>query len=105
MAWGEGVIRLHAGVHLLTLHQQTGQLLSAATFLTWQPENSRQLLAALRDAGHGRLLFLLASVLGRNFNQILGITAIVYWNVIKANHRKEHYFCNVFLFAKVSYLA
>ncbi|KAK3859569.1 hypothetical protein Pcinc_034331 [Petrolisthes cinctipes] len=61
MVWLDGMYRLHAGVHLLTLHQWTGRVLRTANFLTWQPETSRQLAAALRDAGHGRLLLLLAS--------------------------------------------
>ncbi|KAK4317563.1 hypothetical protein Pmani_011367 [Petrolisthes manimaculis] len=61
MVWLDGKLRLHAGVHLLTLHQWTGRVLRTANFLTWQPETSRQLAAALRDAGHGRLLLLLAS--------------------------------------------
>lgn len=81
MAWGEGEARLHAGVHLLTLNQRSGRLLLATTFLTWQPETSRLLVAALRDAGQGRLLLLLASVLGRYFSQILGIKVIGYWRL------------------------
>ena len=36
----------------------------AQTFLTWQPENSRQVGEALRDAGEGRLLVVVGLVSG-----------------------------------------
>ncbi|KAG7178115.1 O-linked-mannose beta-1-2-N-acetylglucosaminyltransferase 1-like 10, partial [Homarus americanus] len=61
LPWADNLARLHAGVHLLTLHERSGQVMRAATYLTWQPENNRQLSQALNDARDGRLLLLLAT--------------------------------------------
>ncbi|XP_053634674.1 uncharacterized protein [Cherax quadricarinatus] len=55
-------LRLHAGVHMMTLHQRSGKVMRATTYLTWQPENSRQLSQAITDATDGRLLLFLATV-------------------------------------------
>lgn len=62
MKWAAGEARLHGGVHLLTLHEETGQVMRSATYLTWQPENSRQLSQALKDAREGRILLIMATV-------------------------------------------
>lgn len=59
---GGWVARFHAGLHLLTLNERTGEVMRAETFLTWQPETSRLLGQALRDAGEGRLLVLVGVV-------------------------------------------
>ncbi|XP_045116727.1 protein O-linked-mannose beta-1,2-N-acetylglucosaminyltransferase 1-like [Portunus trituberculatus] len=52
------VVRFHAGLHLVTLDERSGAVMRSQTFLTWQPESSRQVAQALRDAGEGRLLLL-----------------------------------------------
>lgn len=54
--------RLHAGLHLVTLSERTGEVMRTETFLTWQPEASRQVGQALRDVGEGRLLVLVGVV-------------------------------------------
>ncbi|XP_063882204.1 protein O-linked-mannose beta-1,2-N-acetylglucosaminyltransferase 1-like [Scylla paramamosain] len=52
------VVRFHAGLHLVTLDERSGEVMRSQTFLTWQPETSRQVAQALRDAGEGRLLII-----------------------------------------------
>ncbi|XP_071542894.1 protein O-linked-mannose beta-1,2-N-acetylglucosaminyltransferase 1-like [Panulirus ornatus] len=69
LEWEGKTVRLHAGVHLLTLHERSGKVMRAATYLTWQPENNRQLSQALQDARDGRLLLLLATP---EFTKFLG---------------------------------
>ncbi|MPC34354.1 hypothetical protein E2C01_027739 [Portunus trituberculatus] len=56
------VVRFHAGLHLVTLDERSGAVMRSQTFLTWQPESSRQVAQALRDAGEGRLLLLVGLV-------------------------------------------
>ncbi|XP_064101826.1 protein O-linked-mannose beta-1,2-N-acetylglucosaminyltransferase 1-like [Macrobrachium nipponense] len=47
--WGETTARLHAGIHLLILHQKSGAVMRTRNFYTWQPELDRQLSMALDD--------------------------------------------------------
>ncbi|XP_045596272.2 protein O-linked-mannose beta-1,2-N-acetylglucosaminyltransferase 1 [Procambarus clarkii] len=56
MAWGRGRARLHAGLHLITLNQDTGQVMAADSYMTWQPTSEGQFLAALHHTQRGRLL-------------------------------------------------
>lgn len=62
LEWEGKPVRLHGGVHLLTLHERSGQVMRAVSYQTWQPENNKQLSQALQDARDGRLLLLLATV-------------------------------------------
>lgn len=62
MSWGGKVAHFQAGLHLVTLNERTGEVMRVKTFLTWQPEASRQVGQALRDAGKGRLLVIVGVV-------------------------------------------
>lgn len=56
MAWGSKRARLHAGLHLVSLHPFTGQITAANSFMTWQATSDTQFLKALRDTQDSRLL-------------------------------------------------
>lgn len=62
LPWGNQVARFHAGLHLVTLNERTGEVMRAETFFTWQPETSHHLAQALQDASEGRLLVLVGLV-------------------------------------------
>ncbi|XP_068206009.1 protein O-linked-mannose beta-1,2-N-acetylglucosaminyltransferase 1-like [Palaemon carinicauda] len=59
--WGETTARLHAGVHLLILHQKSGAVMRIRNFYTWQPEIDLQLAMALHNVRRGRLIVLLGA--------------------------------------------
>ncbi|CAL4089591.1 unnamed protein product, partial [Meganyctiphanes norvegica] len=59
MPWGTKRERLHGGVHVVILHQQTGALMRAESFMTWQPSNHRMLVTMLKTINNGRLCLLL----------------------------------------------
>ncbi|XP_045116725.1 protein O-linked-mannose beta-1,2-N-acetylglucosaminyltransferase 1-like isoform X2 [Portunus trituberculatus] len=56
MQWGKRHARLHAGLHLLSLHPTTGHVAAANSFITWQATSDAMFLKALRDSQDGRLL-------------------------------------------------
>lgn len=58
---------------MVTLNEWTGEVMRAETFLTWQPETSRQVVQALQDVGAGRLLVFVGLVgVVRNATGVLG---------------------------------
>ena len=63
------MVRFHAGLHLVTLDERSGDVMRSQTFLTWQPETSRQVRHALRDAGEGRLLLLVGLVSPQDYGE------------------------------------
>ena len=56
MAWGSERARLHAGLHLVSLHPLTGKVTAANSFMTWQVTSDAKFLEALQDTQDGRLL-------------------------------------------------
>lgn len=62
VAWGLGEARLHAGLHLLLLHQTAGSLVIAESFMTWQPELDKSFMQLWDEIQDGRLLVLLGAV-------------------------------------------
>lgn len=62
MAWGTEKARLHAGLHVLVLHQTTGSLVAAKSFMTWQPELDKALMQYWNEIQEERLLVLLGAV-------------------------------------------
>lgn len=62
MAWGPDEARLHAGLHLLLLHQTAGSLVAAESFMTWQPELDKGFMQYWNEIQEGRLLVLLGAV-------------------------------------------
>nr|XP_053634676.1 protein O-linked-mannose beta-1,2-N-acetylglucosaminyltransferase 1-like [Cherax quadricarinatus] len=61
MIWGNDHARLHAGLHLITLHQVTGQVMAAYSYMTWQPTSDTQFLEAVREMQDGRLLVIVGA--------------------------------------------
>nr|XP_053634850.1 LOW QUALITY PROTEIN: protein O-linked-mannose beta-1,2-N-acetylglucosaminyltransferase 1-like [Cherax quadricarinatus] len=61
VSWGWGPVRLHAGLHLITLHQVTGQLMTSHSHMTWQPTFDEGFLQVLADIQDGRLLVILGA--------------------------------------------
>ncbi|XP_042888585.1 protein O-linked-mannose beta-1,2-N-acetylglucosaminyltransferase 1-like [Penaeus japonicus] len=59
--WGAERARLHAGVHYVILNERSGQVMQAATFLTWQPEATRQLQDVVMSTRNGRVIVILAA--------------------------------------------
>ncbi|XP_071518841.1 protein O-linked-mannose beta-1,2-N-acetylglucosaminyltransferase 1-like [Panulirus ornatus] len=59
--WKIGPVRLHAGIHLITLHQVTGQVMAANSYMTWQTGTDRQLLEDFQHIQDGRLLVILGA--------------------------------------------
>ncbi|CAL4121125.1 unnamed protein product, partial [Meganyctiphanes norvegica] len=59
MPWGKRRERLHAGVHVVILHQLTGALMRAESFMTWQPSNHLMLATMLKTINDGRLCLLI----------------------------------------------
>ncbi|KAK7075875.1 hypothetical protein SK128_016407 [Halocaridina rubra] len=49
-------LKFHAGIHLVTLHQATGQVMRTENFMTWQAGTECHLLSALESIQDGRLL-------------------------------------------------
>lgn len=60
--WGHEEVRLHAGLHLLLLHQTAGTFVAAEAFMTWQPELDKGFLQYWNEIQEGRLLVLLGAV-------------------------------------------
>ncbi|KAK7075878.1 hypothetical protein SK128_016410 [Halocaridina rubra] len=83
--WGSTTARVHAGVHLIVLHQKSGLVLRRGNFLTWQPEVHKQLLQALMDIKRGRLLILLGSP---EFTQFLSEEVLEYIESLGSNYVK-----------------
>ncbi|KAG7178113.1 O-linked-mannose beta-1-2-N-acetylglucosaminyltransferase 1-like 8, partial [Homarus americanus] len=61
VSWGSGPVRLHAGLHLISLHQGTGQVMMADSYKTWQTTIDTIFLQALRKIQDGRLLVILGA--------------------------------------------
>ncbi|XP_042888583.1 protein O-linked-mannose beta-1,2-N-acetylglucosaminyltransferase 1-like isoform X2 [Penaeus japonicus] len=59
--WGTKTARLHAGIHLLTLHEFTGKVMRADLYMTWQPTSETQFLAELNQIQDGRLLVIMGA--------------------------------------------
>nr|XP_045596268.1 protein O-linked-mannose beta-1,2-N-acetylglucosaminyltransferase 1-like [Procambarus clarkii] len=59
--WDEELVRLHAGLHLVTLHQVTGRVMAAHSFMTWQFSLDKAFLKALADIQEGRLLVIMGA--------------------------------------------
>nr|XP_027230650.1 protein O-linked-mannose beta-1,2-N-acetylglucosaminyltransferase 1-like [Penaeus vannamei] len=59
--WGNGTARLHAGIHLLTLHQFTGKVMRSDLYMTWQPTSEAQFLAEMNRIQDGRLLVIMGA--------------------------------------------
>lgn len=73
LSWGTGPVRLHAGLHLITLHQVTGQVMAADSYMTWQTTIDTLFLEALKETQDGRLLVILGAVsVKRNVIRLLG---------------------------------
>lgn len=53
---------LHAGVHVLTLHAGTGELVRSGKFCTWDYATSRSLAEYIRGINDGRLLVIVGVV-------------------------------------------
>lgn len=62
MLWGKERVRMHAGLHLISLHPHTGHVTAANSFTTWQVTSDTQFLDALRDSQDGRLLLVAGAV-------------------------------------------
>lgn len=62
MLWGKERIRFHAGLHLISLHPETGHVTAANSFMTWQVTSDTEFLKALRDHQDGRLLLVAGAV-------------------------------------------
>lgn len=60
--WGNGLARLHAGLHLVVLHQYTGRLMTAESFTTWQMTSDAAFLSAFHNIQDGRLILILGAV-------------------------------------------
>nr|XP_045596269.1 protein O-linked-mannose beta-1,2-N-acetylglucosaminyltransferase 1-like [Procambarus clarkii] len=58
---GDGPVRLHAGLHLVTLHQVTGRVMAAHSYMTWQFSLDKYFLKALADIQEGRLLVIMGA--------------------------------------------
>ncbi|XP_042210079.1 uncharacterized protein LOC121857897 [Homarus americanus] len=61
MFWGSMKVRLHAGLHLITLHQVTGQVMTADSYMTWQATSDTQFISALKEIQNGRLLVIIGA--------------------------------------------
>ncbi|XP_069187637.1 uncharacterized protein [Procambarus clarkii] len=59
--WDKELVRLHAGLHLVTLHQVTGRVMAAHSFMTWQFSLDKAFLKALADIQEGRLLVIMGA--------------------------------------------
>lgn len=62
MPWGTERARLHAGIHYVIINERSGQVMRATTFLTWQPEATRQLQDVVTSTRNGRVIVILATV-------------------------------------------
>ncbi|XP_069187638.1 protein O-linked-mannose beta-1,2-N-acetylglucosaminyltransferase 1-like [Procambarus clarkii] len=70
---GDGPVRLHAGLHLVTLHQVTGRVMAAHSYMTWQVSLDKAFLKALADIQEGRLLVIMGAP---EFTTFLKMTTI-----------------------------
>ncbi|KAG7161020.1 O-linked-mannose beta-1-2-N-acetylglucosaminyltransferase 1-like 34, partial [Homarus americanus] len=59
--WAGITARLHAGLHLITLHQSTGQVMRATSYMTWQTNTDRQFIKDLEEIQDSRLLVILGA--------------------------------------------
>ncbi|KAK4317564.1 hypothetical protein Pmani_011368 [Petrolisthes manimaculis] len=71
--WGSGMARLHAGLHLVVLHQYTGRLMAADSFTTWQMTSDTAFLSAFHNIQDGRLILILGAP---DFTTFLGKEAM-----------------------------
>ncbi|XP_069946847.1 uncharacterized protein [Cherax quadricarinatus] len=54
-------VTLHSGLHFVTLHQRTGQVMAAASYMTWLAPTDGQFIESFKRTQNGRLLIVMGA--------------------------------------------